>query len=63
MQQYVTWANTTGTVQQFYTDSTIQVRFLIVIGRCCEVSGAVRLVSRGCLVHGQLRAAFLHYAC
>ncbi|KAL3155593.1 hypothetical protein ABBQ38_010850 [Trebouxia sp. C0009 RCD-2024] len=27
MQQYVTWANTTGTVQQFYTDSTIQAQY------------------------------------
>lgn len=28
MQQYVVWANATGTVQQFYTDSTIQVRLV-----------------------------------
>ena len=35
MEQYVTWENATGVVQQFYTDSSIQVSisalFLLVI--------------------------------
>ena len=30
MQQYVAWANATGVVQQFYTDSALQVRLLVV---------------------------------
>ena len=30
MQQYVTWASSTGVVQQFYTDTSIQVSFTYV---------------------------------
>lgn len=36
MEQYVTWANSTGVVQQFYTDSSIQV----------SIAHACRLTSR-----------------
>lgn len=31
MQQYVAWANATGVVQQFYTDSALQVSLALCV--------------------------------
>lgn len=44
MEQYVTWANATGVVQQFYTDSSIQVS-TAAFGLSPDKSFAERLVS------------------
>ena len=35
MQQYVTWTNATGLVQQFYTDSSIQVSMAAAAPHSC----------------------------
>ena len=43
MEQYVTWANATGVVQQFYTDNNIQVsilHFLFVVTPSAFACGA-----------------------
>ena len=68
MRQYVAWANATGIVQQFYTDSNIQVGTapLELLAILCSATGAGRLNAPVWCVHGTLGTAnteTLPYGC
>ena len=45
MQQYVMWANATGLVEQFYTDSSLQVALASVCMMQSSLSQRVRCFS------------------